>query len=133
MGSSPAIGGAPGLGPGGRRFESCLPDKTLRIFSRFFVFTPYWILSDTLFSGMSYFVYILQSLKDYKYYIGSTSDVQARIKFHNSGLQRSTRNRIPFRLVLFEEYETKEEALKREKQIKSWKGGEPFKRLVYGK
>ena len=43
---------------------------------------------------MSYFVYILQSIKDHKFYIGSTSDVAARVKFHNSGLQRSTRNRI---------------------------------------
>jgi putative endonuclease len=82
---------------------------------------------------MPYFVYILQSLKDHKYYIGSSSDVTARVRFHNAGLQRSTRNRIPFRVVLFEEYETKEEALKREKQIKSWKGGEAFKKLIAGK
>jgi putative endonuclease len=40
---------------------------------------------------MSYYVYILKSLKDGRYYIGSTSDVMARLKFHNSGLQRSTR------------------------------------------
>jgi hypothetical protein len=30
-------GSAPGLGPGGRRFESCLPDRTLREISGFFV------------------------------------------------------------------------------------------------
>ena len=81
---------------------------------------------------MSYFVYILQSIKDHKFYIGSTSDVAARVKFHNSGLQRSTRNRIPFRLVLFEEHETKTDALKRERQIKSWKGGEAFRMLING-
>jgi putative endonuclease len=82
---------------------------------------------------MCYYVYILQSLRDQQYYIGSTSAVMSRLKFHNAGLQRSTRNRIPFRLVLFEEYVSKAEALKREKQIKSWKGGEAFKRLVAGK
>jgi putative endonuclease len=71
---------------------------------------------------MSYFVYILQSLKDQKYYIGSSANVEARLKFHNSGLQRSTRNRAPFRLVLFEEFNSKEVALKRERLIKSWKG-----------
>jgi putative endonuclease len=81
---------------------------------------------------MAYYVYILQSQKDHKYYIGSTSNVDARLKFHNSGLQRSTRNRTPFRLVLFEDCEIKEKALKREKQIKSWKGGEAFKRLIHG-
>ncbi|MBK7559949.1 MAG: GIY-YIG nuclease family protein [Chitinophagaceae bacterium] len=82
---------------------------------------------------MSYYVYILKSLKDSKYYIGSTSDVMARLQFHNSGLQRSTRSRIPFELILFEIYSSKEEALKREKQIKNWKGGEGFKRLIGGK
>ena len=81
---------------------------------------------------MAYYVYILQSLKDGKYYIGSSSDIAARLRFHNAGLQRSTRNRIPFRLVLSEEYESKEEALKREKQIKSWKGGEGFRKLIFG-
>ena len=79
---------------------------------------------------MSYYVYILKSLKDSKYYIGSTSDVMARLQFHNSGLQRSTRSRIPLELILFEIYSSKEEALKREKQIKNWKGGEGFKRLI---
>jgi putative endonuclease len=82
---------------------------------------------------MHYFVYILKSKKDDKYYIGSTSDVTARLNFHNAGLQRSTKNRIPFELVLFEEFNTKEEALKREKQIKSWKGGVAFQKLIGGK
>jgi putative endonuclease len=82
---------------------------------------------------MLHYTYILQSLKDKKFYIGSTSDVGARLEFHNAGRQRSTRDRIPFKLVLFEEYETKTAALKREKQIKRWKGGEAFKRLIEGK
>ncbi|WP_028787727.1 GIY-YIG nuclease family protein [Terrimonas ferruginea] len=81
---------------------------------------------------MLHHIYILQSLRDSKYYIGYTTDVEARLKFHNAGLQRSTRHRIPFRLVLTEHYLTKQEALKREKQIKSWKGGRPFKELVSG-
>jgi putative endonuclease len=82
---------------------------------------------------MSYYVYILKSKKDNKYYIGSTSDVIARLNYHNAGLQRSTRNRIPFELVLFEEYSSKEGALKREKQIKSWKSGAAFQKLLGGK
>jgi len=82
---------------------------------------------------MGYYVYVLQSLKDKRYYIGFTTDVEARLRFHNAGLQRSTRHRIPFRLVLFEEFATKEEALKREQQIKSWKGGVAFQQLIAGK
>jgi putative endonuclease len=81
---------------------------------------------------MAYYVYILQSLKDSKYYIGETANVQARLWFHNSGYQRSTKSRIPFRLVMFEEYPDRIEALKREKQIKSWKGGKAFHILIKG-
>ena len=80
----------------------------------------------------SYWVYILKSDKDHRFYIGSTSDVQARLKFHNSGLQRSTKNRIPFILIYSEELLSKTEALKREKQIKSWKGGNAFRNLING-
>jgi putative endonuclease len=79
---------------------------------------------------MPHFVYILQSLKDSKYYIGETADVQARLLFHNAGRQRSTKYRIPFIIILVEKFETREEALKREKQIKSWKGGNAFKLLI---
>lgn len=67
-------------------------------------------------------------MKDGKFYIGSTHDVDARLNFHNSGLQRSTRHRVPFVLVYKEELESKEKALFREKQIKSYKGGEAFKK-----
>jgi|GEM_PF-6508817 len=37
---------------------------------------------------MAHFVYILQSLKDFRYYIGETADVESRLSFHNTGLQR---------------------------------------------
>jgi len=81
---------------------------------------------------MPHFVYIIQSLKDYGYYIGETADLNARLDFHNAGKQRSTQNRIPFRLVLTEEFPDRTYALKREKQIKSWKGGHSFKKLIDG-
>jgi putative endonuclease len=76
-----------------------------------------------------YFVYILQSSKDLKYYIGSTSDVDRRLAFHNAGLQKSTKNRIPFIVIRVEEFQSKKEALIREKKIKSFKGGNAFKKL----
>ena len=79
-----------------------------------------------------YYVYILQSEKDNRCYIGSTSDVHERLKFHNAGLQRSTRYRIPFRLVYVEELPDKPAALKREKEIKGYKGGNSFKKLIQG-
>jgi putative endonuclease len=77
-----------------------------------------------------YYVYILKSLKDGKYYIGSSSDVQSRLAFHNAGKQRSTKYRIPFVLIYTEQFQCRTEAEKREKQIKSYKGGEAFKKLI---
>ncbi|MEJ7610826.1 MAG: GIY-YIG nuclease family protein [Ferruginibacter sp.] len=82
---------------------------------------------------MPHFIYILKSLKDHKYYIGESANVTARLKFHNAGKQRSTKSRMPFVLILTEEFQDKEQALRREKQIKSWKGGSPFKKLLEGR
>jgi putative endonuclease len=79
-----------------------------------------------------YYVYILRSLKDHKFYIGSASDLYKRLSYHNAGLQRSTKHRIPFELVYHEEFSSRIQAEKREKQIKSYKGGEAFKRLISG-
>ena len=77
-----------------------------------------------------YFVYILKSLKDCKYYIGSTSNVERRLEYHNAGKQRATKDRIPFIIVLTETFDNKLDALKREKQLKSYKGGQAFKKLI---
>ena len=79
-----------------------------------------------------YFVYILKSLKDQKYYIGSTADIASRLAYHNAGKQRSTKNRRPFILVYSEEFLSKSEAEHRERQIKSYKGGRALKKLIEG-
>ena len=81
---------------------------------------------------MGYYVYILQSQKEGKYYIGSTSSVEARLAYHNCGRQRSTKSRIPFILVYSEAFISKVDAEHREKQIKSYKGGSAFKKLIDG-
>jgi len=77
-----------------------------------------------------WFVYVLKSLKDGKYYIGYTSNLERRLEEHNSGKQRSTKHRAPFELVHYEVFHSKSDAIKREKQLKSYKGGEAFKRLL---
>jgi putative endonuclease len=69
-----------------------------------------------------YFVYILQSEKDKKRYIGFTENLDRRIIEHNSGLVKSTRNRKPMKLIYFEEFKNKVDAMKREKEIKAKKG-----------
>ncbi len=67
---------------------------------------------------MSFFVYILLSKKDNKRYIGMTSNLERRISEHNNGLVKSTKNRRPFELIHFEEFDRKSDALKKRKAIK---------------
>ena len=62
---------------------------------------------------MTYFVYILTSLKDSKRYIGMTSDLNRRLNEHNSGKVKSTKNRRPMKLIYTEEFDSKEDAMKR--------------------
>jgi len=77
-----------------------------------------------------YFVYIIRSLKFEKYYTGSTENLDRRLKNHNSGKVRSTKVYKPWKIAYTELYESKSEALKREKQIKSYKGGNAFRALI---
>ena len=76
------------------------------------------------------FVYILQSLKDSEYYTGITKDLKSRLLKHNSGGVESTKNRMPFKVVYSEKHEDYKSARIREKEIKSYKGGNSFKKLI---
>ena len=68
---------------------------------------------------MFYFVYVLKSKKDNKRYIGFTDNLERRISEHNSGLVKSTKNRRPLELIYFEKFDTKSEAMNREKYFKT--------------
>ena len=64
------------------------------------------------------FVYIVECC-DGSYYTGWTTDVEARVKTHNSGEgAKYTRSRLPVKLVYFEQLENRSAALKREAAIK---------------
>ena len=77
-----------------------------------------------------FYVYIIQSQKTGKYYTGMTSDLLNRIKHHNSGANRSTKGKGPWVVVYSEKFEDKKLAWYREKQIKKYKKGEAFKKLL---
>ncbi len=79
---------------------------------------------------MNYYAYIIQSLKDKFYYIGSTEDINLRLDKHNKGKVKSTKSKRPYKLVYFEEFLSREDAYRRERQIKSYKGGEALKKLL---
>ncbi len=74
-------------------------------------------------------IYILQSQKDNKRYIGFTENLEKRIDDHNSGLVKSTKNRRPLVLIYSEEFQSKSEAFKREKFFKSGYGRSFLKKI----
>ncbi|MFA4846576.1 MAG: GIY-YIG nuclease family protein [Patescibacteria group bacterium] len=63
-------------------------------------------------------VYILQSDHNGRWYVGSSDNPQRRLQEHNFGKHRSTKGYRPYQLIYTETYDTKTEALKREKLIK---------------
>jgi putative endonuclease len=72
-----------------------------------------------------YAVYVLYSQRFRKIYIGQTESIARRLVEHNNGLLSTyTKRYKPWKIVYTEEYDTRAEALKREKQLKSQKGRE---------
>lgn len=76
---------------------------------------------------MEYFVYILESEIEGRLYKGQTSDINKRIIEHNSGKTKSTKGYKPWKLVYFETFKTREEAVLREKYFKTGSGREFLK------
>ncbi|MCX5716035.1 MAG: GIY-YIG nuclease family protein [Candidatus Omnitrophica bacterium] len=77
-----------------------------------------------------YYVYIIKSSKDSRHYIGYTNNLERRLSEHNKGKSKSVMRRGPFTIVYYETIKTEIDAIHREKQIKSYKGGKAFKRLL---
>lgn len=66
------------------------------------------------------YVYILEC-NDNTYYTGWTTNLEKRVKNHNEGLgAKYTKARRPVKLVYFEVFESKSDALKREYEIKQY-------------
>ena len=62
-----------------------------------------------------YYTYILQSMKDMKFYTGFTKDLKLRFERHNKGLVHSTKDRRPLELIYYEACLSQDDATKREK------------------
>ena len=69
-----------------------------------------------------YYTYVLQSLKDLKFYYGYTENLKSRIEQHNKGKVESTKYRRPLKLIYFEGCLNKKDAIKREKYLKTYYG-----------
>ena len=81
------------------------------------------------FPAQVFFVYILQSEKTKRFYIGATNDIVRRIIEHNNGHTKSTKYQRPWKIVHLERYSNEIIAKRRERKIKSYKGGYAFKAL----
>jgi putative endonuclease len=77
-----------------------------------------------------YYCYVIKSKITEKYYIGSCLDVEKRLEYHNNGWSRYTKSGIPWTLCYFEKFDSKKEALQREKFIKSRKSKEYIGKLI---
>lgn len=69
-----------------------------------------------------YFVYVLYSFKDKKFYIGYTEDLEERVSKHLLGKVDTTKSRLPLQLIYYEAYVKKKDAKGREKFLKGGSG-----------
>lgn len=71
---------------------------------------------------MFYYVYLLKSKKDNRWYTGFTIDLRKRFKEHNSNRSTYTRGRGPFELIYYEACNDEDDAKAREIYLKSGRG-----------
>jgi putative endonuclease len=69
-----------------------------------------------------FYVYVLRSIKDKQFYVGYTADLKERILSHQSGKVFSTALRRPLELIYYEGCRRQNDALRREKYLKSTYG-----------
>ncbi|MBI5742458.1 MAG: GIY-YIG nuclease family protein [Candidatus Niyogibacteria bacterium] len=71
---------------------------------------------------MFYYVYVLKSSKDGKFYTGYTKNLKSRFEKHSKGLVKSTKERRPLKLVYYEACLNQQDATHREKYLKTYHG-----------
>jgi putative endonuclease len=69
-----------------------------------------------------YYTYVLQSMKDGDFYTGSAENLKLRFEQHNNGFVKSTKDRRPFKLIYYEACLDQNDAIKREKYMKTFHG-----------
>ena len=67
---------------------------------------------------MIFQVYILESLSTGEYYIGQTDNLRMRLERHNAGMNLSTKHAKPWKVIYVEDYNTRSEATRRERNRK---------------
>ncbi len=78
-------------------------------------------------------VYILQSNKNGRFYIGSTNNIDRRFEQHNKGLVVSTKNIRPFELCAILRCDTLQEARIFEHRLKDYKSRKIIEKVIVSK
>lgn len=76
-----------------------------------------------------YYVYILK-MSNEKLYTGRSDDLKRRICEHHSGKVKSTKNNRPLKLIYYEAFLVKEDAVRRELYLKTSTGKRMLKLLL---
>ena len=77
-----------------------------------------------------YYFYIIRSLKNGKLYLGSTPDLEARIKSHNAGENKATKSNIPYEVVFYSGFKIKEDAINCEQYFKTTAGWKRIHKML---
>jgi putative endonuclease len=77
-----------------------------------------------------YYVYVLISLKNNKFYVGFSENIEQRVKEHNSGKNISTKSRCPLKLVYYEAHTSIQDAKRRERYFKTSKGKTTLRQIL---
>lgn len=67
-----------------------------------------------------FYVYVIKSKKDDSTYIGYTNDLIRRMKEHNNGESKYTKNKYPYELIYYEAYKSMSDAKFREDNLKEF-------------
>ena len=68
-----------------------------------------------------FYVYLIQSKEYGTFYIGHSNNTQARLKDHNRGKCKYTKNKGPWELLAYKEFATRALAMAEEKRLKKLK------------
>jgi putative endonuclease len=69
-----------------------------------------------------FYVYVLRSDSDLGFYIGFSNNLRMRLRQHKNGKSFATSHRGPWTLIYYEAYLNKDDALGRERYLKSGAG-----------
>ncbi|RDY60892.1 GIY-YIG nuclease family protein [Flagellimonas nanhaiensis] len=69
-----------------------------------------------------FYVYVLYSQKSNRYYVGLTTNIKRRLNEHNNGKNASTKAFLPWKVIYNESFDTRLEARRREKYLKTAAG-----------